>query len=312
MRKKDDVLLKSAFEESFADLLRFFFHDADSLFEMERGFEFMDKELVELFPELHKKGGNRVADMLVKIHSKDGSQKWMLIHIEIQSQPDPGFSKRMFQYFYRIYDRYEVPISALAIFTGIKRPQENSAFSYHCLGTKVQYEYNVHHILDYSEERLLAMNNLFALVVLAAQKALFLGKIPEQELAEQRLGIARALIESNRYDNEKIKHFLFFLKRFIYIENNEINNNFDRQTSLLTENQKAMGIMETIYMLTREEGFEEGLGKGFEEGEEKKSIQVVKNLLMNTDFDTAKIASLADVSEEFVIKVREENLSSRP
>jgi hypothetical protein len=65
-----------------------------------------------------------------------------------------------------------------------------------------------------------------------------------------------------------------------------------------------MGIMETIYMLTREEGFEEG--------EEKKSIQVMKNLLMDTNFDTAKIVSLADVSEEFVIKVREENPASRP
>lgn len=65
-----------------------------------------------------------------------------------------------------------------------------------------------------------------------------------------------------------------------------------------------MDIMETIYMLTREEGFEEG--------EEKKSIQVMKNLLMDTNLDKAKIASLADVSEEFVIKVREENPASRP
>jgi hypothetical protein len=308
MRKKDDVLLKSAFEESFEDLLRFFFHDADNVFDMERGFEFMDKELAELFPELHKKGGNRIADMLVKIHAKDGSEKWMLIHIEIQSQPDPSFSKRMFQYFYRIYDRYEMPISAVAVFTGGKKPPADLAFCYHCLGTSIHYEYNSHHILDYKEEQLLSMKNLFALIVLAAQKTLLLGKIPEQELGEQRLTIARTLIKSNRYDNERIKHFLFFLKRFIYIENNEINNNFDKQISLLTENQKAMGIMETIYMLTREEGVEEGM----EKGEEKKSIQVVKNLLMDTNFDTAKIASLADVSEEFVIKVREGLPSIRP
>jgi hypothetical protein len=32
-RRKDDMLLKSAFEEAFADLLRFYFDDADELFE---------------------------------------------------------------------------------------------------------------------------------------------------------------------------------------------------------------------------------------------------------------------------------------
>ena len=52
MRKKNDILLKSAFEEAFPDLLRFFFDKADIIFDIERGFEFLDKELSELFPEL--------------------------------------------------------------------------------------------------------------------------------------------------------------------------------------------------------------------------------------------------------------------
>ncbi len=56
MRKKNDILLKSAFEESFSDLLYFFFKDADIVFDFERGFDFMDKELAELFPDLEKKG----------------------------------------------------------------------------------------------------------------------------------------------------------------------------------------------------------------------------------------------------------------
>lgn len=53
------MLLKSAFEEAFPDLLRFCFADADDIFDMGKDFVFLDKELSELFPELEKQGGSR-------------------------------------------------------------------------------------------------------------------------------------------------------------------------------------------------------------------------------------------------------------
>ena len=63
------------------------------------------------------------------------------------------------------------------------------------------------------------MNNPFALIVLAAQKVLLIGKIPEEELGQHRLVIARTLIQSSKYDSEQIRRFLFFLKTFVQIEN---------------------------------------------------------------------------------------------
>jgi len=47
-----------------------------------------------------------------------------------------------------------------------------------------------------------------------------------------------------------------------------------------------------------------GEKKGIEQGAEEKSYEVVKNLLLKTDFTTAKIASLANVTEAFVRKVK--------
>ena len=66
MRRKNDILLKSAFEESFPDLLKFFFKQTETIFDMNKGFVFMDKRTGELFPELEKQGGSRFVDMLVK------------------------------------------------------------------------------------------------------------------------------------------------------------------------------------------------------------------------------------------------------
>lgn len=298
MRRKNDILLKSAFEESFPDLLRFFFPQADRLFDMNRGFEFMDKELSELFPELEKQGGSRFVDMLVKTWLLSGREEWILVHLEIQGDDTRGFSHRMFQYWYRIYDRYSANIVALAVFIGGKNQRKPTRYHRSFLGTEITYKYNAYHILDHSGEELIAMNNPFALIVLAAQKALLIGKVPEKELAGHRLTIARALLQSQRYDSEQIRRFLFFLKTFVYIEDPDINRNFDDEIKLLTGNQVAMGIIETIKMITREEGVEQGI--------EQKSIEVVRNLLQAKQFTDAEIANFASVPEEFVIKVRRE------
>ena len=303
MRRKNDILLKSAFEEAFPDLLRFYFEDADGIFDIGRGFEFLDKELNEFFPDLEKKGGSRVVDMLVKTFLLSGKEEWILIHLEIQGEGADTFAFRMFQYWYRIYDRYGVDIAALVVFTGGKNQNQPNYFHKNFLETEILYKYNTYHILDHGEAELLAMDNPFALIVLAAQKALLIGTIPEEELGEHRLTIARALIHSKKYNSQQIRRFLYFLKTFIRIENPEININFEKHIELLTGKTTAMGIIETIKMLAKEEGIEEGI----EKGEQKKSYEVVLKLLQAGKFTVAEIANFASVSEAFVREVEKEN-----
>ena len=74
-----------------------------------------------------------------------------------------------------------------------------------------------------------------------------------------------------------------------------------------------MGIIETIKMLAKEEGLEKGLEEGFEKGMEKgreegleKEKIIIKNLLINSDFDVNKISNLTGVSEDFVQSVKNE------
>ncbi len=310
MRRKNDILLKSAFEEAFSDLLLFFFENADELFDLERGFEFMDKELAELFPDLLKKGGSRFVDMLVKTYLKTGAEEYILVHIEIQDGAIKNFPKRMFQYYYRILDRFEVEVAALAVFTGKQNQKQPSEYRRNFLGTEITYKYNAYQIFDHNEEQLVEMDNLFALVILAAQKATLADKTPEAELSEQRLQIVRALINSKRYDTEKIRRFLFFLKTFIHVENPEINSKFDNEVNMLTGNETAMGIIEAIKMITMEEGIEKGMEKGIvqgiERGERSKTYEIVKNMLLNTDFDNSKIAALANCSESLVEEIKED------
>ena len=64
-----------------------------------------------------------------------------------------------------------------------------------------------------------------------------------------------------------------------------------------------MGIIETIKMLAKEEGVEEGI----EKGELKKSHEVVLKLLQAGKFTVSEIANFASVSEAFVQDVEKEN-----
>ena len=49
-RRNNDILWKVMLEEVFDDLLTFLFPKANQVFDLERGFEFLDKELVEMYP----------------------------------------------------------------------------------------------------------------------------------------------------------------------------------------------------------------------------------------------------------------------
>ena len=57
----------------------------------------------------------RRVDKLVKMFTKNQKEIWILIHIEIQLYKDEEFPLRMFTYNYRIFNRYQRPVTSLAI-----------------------------------------------------------------------------------------------------------------------------------------------------------------------------------------------------
>ena len=65
--KRNDILWKAVLEDLFDDFLRFFYPNANKLFDMERGFEYLDKELDQLFPPEGDQYAPRYVDKLVKV-----------------------------------------------------------------------------------------------------------------------------------------------------------------------------------------------------------------------------------------------------
>ena len=113
------------------------------------------------------KGRKRIIDKLIKVWLKTGEERWILIHIEIESSDSEGFNKRMYIYFSRAFDKYDVAIVGLALFVGENTPPNYDKFVEENFGTILSYAYNTYVVATQDEAALLASDNIFALFILA-------------------------------------------------------------------------------------------------------------------------------------------------
>jgi len=63
--KRNDLLWKAALEDLFDDFLRFFFPKAEEIFDFSKKFQYLDKELDQLFPPENDTYAPRYVDKLV-------------------------------------------------------------------------------------------------------------------------------------------------------------------------------------------------------------------------------------------------------
>lgn len=258
--KRDDILWKAALEDLFDDFLRFFFVDAEVIFDFKKKFQYLDKELEQLFPPDNDTYAPRYVDKLVRVFLPNGEDEWILVHIEVQAQPDKNFAKRMFQYFYRILDKYNKPICAFAILadTNINFRPDHYEDSYN--GTSVLYKYNVFKILDQNDEKLQADNNPFAIAVLTAKLALSSRQINEEQLFDKASDLAKRLL-NKKIPKDKIRNLMTFLRHYIRFENQDLITKFDQEIAILTERSTNMGIEEFLLDRAKKEGMSEGENK---------------------------------------------------
>jgi len=299
----DDSLWKGILEDVFDDFLVFFFKEDAAQFDLEKGFEFLDKELEQLFPSGDSKQALKFVDKLVKVFTKAGTEEWVLVHVEVQGYNDSAFAKRMFTYFYRILDHYNKPVTCVAIFTDDSKSYQPTTYNYSYLGTKATFSYNTYKINDQDKEELRRSSNPFAIVILTALVALKKGKVTEETLLDLKTDLIRALLKK-QIPKEKARSILIFISNYVRFDNKEITAKFEYELNVLTNNNTTMGIEEMILKRVGDEYLEIGIERGIEIGSNKKSWDVVKKLLIQTDFSFERIADMVGVEVSFVEEVK--------
>lgn len=138
-----------------------------------KGYETLDKELQKIVPA--SQTGKRLSDLLFKVWLKNGEEKWILIHLEIQGQKRDDFPHRMFVYNYRTYDQYKKPVVSIALLLDADpewRPdffEMTSPLSEKESEPYLQFRYHVIKLIDYAarKQELYERKDLFAKVILA-------------------------------------------------------------------------------------------------------------------------------------------------
>jgi len=224
-----DKLWKAVFEDFFPEAILFFFPDFFPKINWARGFEMLDKELKELFND--SMGNERRADLLVKVWLLDGTEQWLLFHIEVQGYFDKDFPKRMFIYYYRLTERYEVPIAALALLTDANKDWRPDCYISKCLDTELRYSYPVFKLLDYRPQDFDTGNNPWAIVMKTALSALE----PDQDddsLLQVKTGLYRELREAG-HSAGKVRSMFQFIKYYVQFGKKEYFPKFDKEIKRL-------------------------------------------------------------------------------
>jgi hypothetical protein len=255
---------KEALDGYFPEFLQLLFPAIHADIDWSRGHEFLDKELQQVVRDAEL--GRRYADKLVKVHTREGAETWVLIHVEVQGDAEAGFAERMYVYHYRLFDCYGVDVASLAVLADDRPGYRPSTYLRRRWGCEVQFRFPTEKLLDWHRPwtALEESPNPFALVVMAHLKA-----------QETKDGAARKgwklhlirLMRRRRYTRQQVLDLFRVIDWLL-----QLPPALERQLTLeliALEEQEKMPYITSVERIGREIGREEGRQEGRQMGREE-------------------------------------------
>lgn len=107
-----DRLFKELLTTFFVDFIELFLPDVREYLDTS-SLEFLDKEIFTDITE----GKRYETDIIIKCSFRTKRELFFLIHTEHQAQREHDFAKRMFRYFSRLTEKYDIPVYPIALFS---------------------------------------------------------------------------------------------------------------------------------------------------------------------------------------------------
>lgn len=259
-----DNAWKDVLQVWFPEFMAFFYPELYAKIDWSPGYETLDKELQSITTQSML--GKRFVDKLVKVKSLKGKELWVLLHIEVQGEKETHFEARLFEYYYRLWDRYHIPIATLVILA-----DDNPTWRPHIYRSElweeevISFRFSSVKLLDYAHQRefLEETSNPFGLIVLAQLASIETKESPETRF-QVKSSLTRKLYERG-LDRDAILNFYKFvdwvlaLPKALSIRYNDLVHQI--------EEEKAVAYITTAERIGMEKGFEQGMYQGTLEGE---------------------------------------------
>ncbi len=253
----------------FKELLSTFFIEFIELFFPEI-LEYLDRSSItfvdkEVFTDVTA-GETYEVDLLIESRFREQSYSF-LIHVENQSYNQTDFNKRMFRYFARLHEKFNLPIYPIVIFS-YDRPLREAAANY---------------VVDFPDRQVLQFN--FATVQLnrlnwrdflknrnpIAAALMAKMKIALQDRPQVKLECLR-LLATLKLDSAKTKMISGFVDSYLKLNEQE-KRVFQSQIDLINSEEK-----EKIMAITTS-WKEEGIREGIEQGRQLELIESIREIL---------------------------------
>ena len=243
---------------------------------------YIDAEAMEELPDDIQHTKERKPDVLKKIADKNGET--FVLHIEFQRTDEKEMAYRMAEYHIMLLRKYRLPVRQYVIYLGEEAPHRMSDhidsgkmhFSYQLIPLSA-IDYRILLNADNPEEKILAV----------------LGNFERKDLQQVVGTIVKDVVSTSESEFSTLR-YMKQLQIFARLRTfkKEIITTMESLMSLLMENT----VEDFLYKVGHKKGEEAAMKKGRSE--------FVKSLLLNTRFGVRKIASLANVSEDFVRDVK--------
>jgi len=220
--------------------------------------EFLDTELQRVAPEADV--GPRAVDKLIKVRLRDGTDAWVLLHVEVQNQQIGDFAGRMYHYYARLREYFAQPVASVGILGDDRPTWRPSHYESGLWGSTVTFTFPIVKLLDYRERwgELESSSNPFAGVVMAHLRALQTRGDADQR-REAKVGLVRWLFNRG-YNQQQVRQLFRFIDWLLLLPVG-VEQTFRTELHAI-EGEKQMPYITSVERLAREEGIEQGKRSG--------------------------------------------------
>lgn len=268
-RSQQDQIWKEILDTSLEICMSFFFPSYHKRIDWKKGYEILDKEMMDITEE--GRLGRQSADKLFKVKMRSGEDELWLLHFEVQGYTDNQFAERVRLYNRLIWLKYRETVRSFAVLTDPSPSFRVNKVEVKDAGFRDLFQFPMVKLLDYEQEkkwaRLQRSKNPFALVVMAHLQAMRLKNRPI-ELKEAKIQLVRMLFERG-YSRDYVIKLLQFIKWLVTLPP-DLETQFRAELREMTS-EEQMKIVSSYDLVVLEEGRQEGRQEGF--------LEVLEDLL---------------------------------
>jgi hypothetical protein len=285
---------KEGMELYFKELMQFFFPDIARGIAWKKRYQFLDKELQQVVRDAEI--GRKHADKLVRVWSLQDEPFHVMIHIEVQSDKDRDFPRRMYIYNYRIFDKNYRPVTSLAILADEVSSWRPDTYTSEQWGCKINFEFPMIKLIDYADkiDDLLDQTNPFAIITAAHLKTKATKNNP-QERYTWKWTITKALYEKG-FSSEDILS-LYRLVDWLMMLPDDLTEQFT-ENLIAYEEEKKMPYVTSAERIGIEKGRLEGRSEGMDLGMDKGMLFNAREMLLEALDEKFSSDTPADIKQQ--------------